>query len=187
MEKVDVKVVDEDILFIPLKDLLGQSFKVNDYQRGYKWDAKEILELLNDVHEHDANNGKYCLQPIIFREFKDNYAKKHVVRIYESNYYILSSTRISGYYVELYTYDWYLNQQEKFCQEFPDFDLKYKQVKGQEDEPCVKFNIKGIESCLFRNFKNGKFELNNESSSIEFETIEEAIGHLKESYHAITN
>jgi uncharacterized protein with ParB-like and HNH nuclease domain len=59
---------DNQILFIPVNDLMGMSFKVKDYQRGYKWGAKEILELLNDIYEHDINNGKYCLQPIIVRE-----------------------------------------------------------------------------------------------------------------------
>ncbi len=57
-----------EIPFIPIRDLIGKSFKVKDYQRGYKWEAKEILELLSDVDEHDANNGKYCLQPVIVRE-----------------------------------------------------------------------------------------------------------------------
>lgn len=59
---------DDQILFIPVKDLMGMSFKVKDYQRGYKWGAKEILELLNDINEHDINDGKYCLQPVIVRE-----------------------------------------------------------------------------------------------------------------------
>lgn len=54
--------------FRPISSLLGKSFVVKDYQRGYKWDKKEILELLNDFNEHEVNEGKYCLQPIIVRE-----------------------------------------------------------------------------------------------------------------------
>lgn len=54
--------------FIPIREIIGKSFKVKDYQRGYKWDRKEIQELLNDVNEHDINFGKYCLQPVIVRE-----------------------------------------------------------------------------------------------------------------------
>jgi uncharacterized protein with ParB-like and HNH nuclease domain len=68
MEKVIVKTEEHDIRFIPLRDIIGKSFRVKDYQRGYKWGEKEILELLNDVYEHDVRNGKYCLQPIIVKE-----------------------------------------------------------------------------------------------------------------------
>lgn len=59
-------------LFIPLRNMIGKSFSVKDYQRGYKWDEKEILELLNDVNEHNPEKGKYCLQPIIVRENIDS-------------------------------------------------------------------------------------------------------------------
>lgn len=153
-----------------------------------KYNETNIITSLNDIILDELPKvkhqyfGMFVENPRLFE-----YAKKHVIRKYESNYYILSSTRISGYYVELYTYDWYLNQLEKFSQEFPDLDLKYIDAKGQEDEPSMKFTISGIESCLLRNCKNGKFELNNESSSIEFETIEDAISHIIESYHAIAN
>ena len=54
--------------FRPISSLLGKSFVVKDYQRGYKWNQKEILELLNDFNDHEVSEGKYCLQPIIVRE-----------------------------------------------------------------------------------------------------------------------
>lgn len=62
------KIIENNDYFRPVKSFLGKSFIVKDYQRGYKWDVKEILELLNDFDNHDINNGKYCLQPIIVRE-----------------------------------------------------------------------------------------------------------------------
>ena len=81
--------------------------------------------------------------------------------------------------LELYTYAWFfLNHKEEFSQEFPSIKLDYHEAKGQEDEPCITFNIRGIERLLFRNCKNGKFEVENESPSIEFETIEEVIDHI---------
>ena len=57
-----------NIFFRPISSLIGKTFVVKDYQRGYKWDKKEILELLNDFNDHNVNEGKYCLQPIIVRE-----------------------------------------------------------------------------------------------------------------------
>ncbi|OYU56722.1 MAG: hypothetical protein CFE25_05710 [Chitinophagaceae bacterium BSSC1] len=58
----NIKAID----FIPINALVGKHFIVKDYQRGYKWDEKEINELLNDVNKH--NKGRYCLQPIIVKE-----------------------------------------------------------------------------------------------------------------------
>ena len=58
----NIKAID----FIPISALVGKHFIVKDYQRGYKWDEKEIKELLNDVSKHQK--GKYCLQPIIVKE-----------------------------------------------------------------------------------------------------------------------
>ncbi|CAM3905756.1 MULTISPECIES: DUF262 domain-containing protein [Flavobacterium] len=57
--------------FRPVSSLIGKTFIVKDYQRGYKWESKEILELLNDFNEHSENDGKYCLQPVIVRENED--------------------------------------------------------------------------------------------------------------------
>ncbi len=76
MEENRIKMNDNENLFRPLNYLLGKSFSVKDYQRGYKWDTKEILELLNDINEHDANRGKYCLQPIIVRMNEINDEKR---------------------------------------------------------------------------------------------------------------
>jgi len=68
MEESLTSKSEEETLFRPVSDLMGMYFSVKDYQRGYKWGAKEILELLNDINEHDINHGKYCLQPVIVRE-----------------------------------------------------------------------------------------------------------------------
>ncbi|MBP7259943.1 MAG: DUF262 domain-containing protein [Bacteroidia bacterium] len=60
--------IPKNIPFEPIRYLLGKSFVVKDYQRGYKWEKKEVLDLLNDIGEHDEADGRYCLQPIIVRE-----------------------------------------------------------------------------------------------------------------------
>lgn len=58
MDKID---------FIPIENLRGLHFIVKDYQRGYKWDSKQMEELIKDIHNHKEDQGKYCLQPIIIR------------------------------------------------------------------------------------------------------------------------
>jgi len=63
-----VENIEETTFFWPISSLIGKSFVVKDYQRGYKWGKKEILELLKDIDEHSPSDGKYCLQPIIIRQ-----------------------------------------------------------------------------------------------------------------------
>ena len=51
--------------FIPISELKGLQFSVEAYQRGYKWESKQIGALLKDIHNH--HEGKYCLQPVIVK------------------------------------------------------------------------------------------------------------------------
>ncbi|MGJ1410135.1 DUF262 domain-containing protein [Sphingobacterium thalpophilum] len=57
----------QSLLLLPVSKLHQLKFVIAGYQRGYKWRKKEILELLNDIHEFDATKGIYCLQPIILK------------------------------------------------------------------------------------------------------------------------
>lgn len=65
----------------------GFTFKIPDYQRGYRWGVNEIKDLLSDINEiKDPERSidvlvgkehieKYCLQPVVFDtvEEKNNY------------------------------------------------------------------------------------------------------------------
>jgi len=49
-----------------IENLKGLSFLVNDYQRGYKWTAREVLDLLEDINSFDPEKQAfYCLQPLV--------------------------------------------------------------------------------------------------------------------------
>ncbi len=51
-----------------IHQLENYHFIVEKYQRGYKWDIRQVEELLNDIEEFDASkNGFYCLQPIVVK------------------------------------------------------------------------------------------------------------------------
>ena len=54
-----------------INELLECSFLIPSYQRGYRWDKRQIVELLNDIFEFipQKAEGKefYCLQPIIVK------------------------------------------------------------------------------------------------------------------------
>jgi len=53
-------------------------FSIPTYQRGYRWDEKNVYELLEDIWEYhvnkrDENYGEYyCLQPIVVMQSNDN-------------------------------------------------------------------------------------------------------------------
>lgn len=51
-------------------DLDGMRFNIPDYQRGYRWETKQINELLDDLLEFDKSKAGafYCLQPLVVVE-----------------------------------------------------------------------------------------------------------------------
>lgn len=56
-------------------DLFDYEFNIPYYQRGYKWEAQEVNELLDDLWEFYRNSDAgqfYCLQPIVVREISGN-------------------------------------------------------------------------------------------------------------------
>jgi uncharacterized protein with ParB-like and HNH nuclease domain len=58
--------------------LLGETFFIPAYQRGYRWDSKQVTDLLEDIMEFtDKPNKKdtdfYCLQPIVVKKDDEQY------------------------------------------------------------------------------------------------------------------
>ena len=45
-------------------------FRVEAYQRGYRWTADEVKRMLEDISEI-PNDHKYCLQPIVVKKVND--------------------------------------------------------------------------------------------------------------------
>jgi hypothetical protein len=58
----------------PVNDLLKDTFVVPDYQRGYRWTPKEVIELMDDIWSFFSENQNsrkevyYCLQPLVVIE-----------------------------------------------------------------------------------------------------------------------
>lgn len=58
--------------------LINKKFYVPTYQRGYRWDVKQVEDLLNDLYEfkNTANTSAgefYCLQPIVVKKNGEKY------------------------------------------------------------------------------------------------------------------
>ena len=55
-----------------IENFRGFHFLVKDYQRGYKWTATEVRQLLDDLNEFEPKENEfYCLQPIIINVDND--------------------------------------------------------------------------------------------------------------------
>jgi uncharacterized protein with ParB-like and HNH nuclease domain/uncharacterized protein YejL (UPF0352 family) len=56
-----------------ISELLGMTFFIPSYQRGYRWDEQQVTDLLNDIRDFKTENDNwYCLQPLVVKKNKEN-------------------------------------------------------------------------------------------------------------------
>lgn len=56
-----------------IEELLDFDFKIDAYQRGYRWDTAQVFSLLTDIHEFTPGfQSFYCLQPLVVRKIDNN-------------------------------------------------------------------------------------------------------------------
>lgn len=98
-----------------IPDLLGKRYYIPEYQRGYRWEAKQIRDLLDDLFAFftDGHNGSfYCLQPIVVKaivrdgqdwyEVIDGQQRLTTLRVIMQ---VLDSTRGSFFMSQQHSYD----------------------------------------------------------------------------------
>jgi hypothetical protein len=67
-----------DLRLRSIFDLLTERFSIPSYQRGYRWESRQVEALLNDLaafqlSSRQANPNKfYCLQPVVVRRRPEN-------------------------------------------------------------------------------------------------------------------
>ncbi len=68
--------------------LLENKFYIKDYQRGYRWESKQVQDLLNDINNFDDENHKlkYCLQPLIVKPIEEIESSRSLSKILNINY-----------------------------------------------------------------------------------------------------
>jgi len=67
---LDLKTIQE------ILNIENNNFYIPSYQRGYRWDKQQVIDLLNDIYEF-TNKKKiqgefYCLQPVVVLFDEDN-------------------------------------------------------------------------------------------------------------------
>ena len=69
--------MSKELCLKTIEDFRDFHFLVKDYQRGYKWTATEVRQLLDDLNEFEPKENEfYCLQPIVIKADND---KKEVI------------------------------------------------------------------------------------------------------------
>ena len=56
-----------------IPELLDKKYYIPEYQRGYRWEKQQVLDLLNDLMTYFSGRTQgqfYCLQPIVVKEIE---------------------------------------------------------------------------------------------------------------------
>lgn len=127
---------------------------------------QDIEKQLNDIIENYINDSTN-ISKLIKNAKLLQYPEKNHIRIYDKGYYLLSKTRIYGFFKEVQTYDWY-TENKLFCR---DNSITYEDGKGEDHNPGIF--IKKIKKKIIIDWKSLKFRFEDET--ILFDTIEEIL------------
>lgn len=63
-------ISNNDLQLLAIPQLMRKHFFIPDYQRGYRWEEKQVYQLLEDLWKYfkEGVNGFYCLQPIVAKQ-----------------------------------------------------------------------------------------------------------------------
>ena len=63
-----------NITTLSIKELKGKHFFIPDYQRGYRWSIKQVMDLLEDIDTFEPSDSAsiYCLQPLVVKNRNAN-------------------------------------------------------------------------------------------------------------------
>ena len=72
---------NNEISLKPVKELLGMNFFIPDYQRGYRWEKQQAIDLLEDIYSfalkpNHESEEIYCIQPLVVSEKADDILAK---------------------------------------------------------------------------------------------------------------
>ena len=96
------------------------------------------------------------------------YCQKNHIRKHNQGYYLLNSTRIFGYYNEVFTYNWYLQNKEAYSH-----NIEYISGKGEDELRSTGIKIDN-NVLVYYDFEIEKFKVDFNKNK-EFELIEDAI------------
>lgn len=135
-----------------------------------------LQSLLTIIKEEKGKTVSFFYSKLVTNPDLFDYPKQNVLRNYGKNYYLLNSSRIFGYFVELETYNWFLKNVNG-CNSLPNYTINYEYVKGRDNEPGVILKKGRSKKLLLKNHQTGKFYFTNDKIN-EYTTITKAISTL---------
>ena len=88
--------MENDIKLFTINEIIKEKFFIPSYQRGYRWEKRQVTDLLNDIWEFSQQEKKkneyYCLQPIVVKKKDDKWelidGQQRLTTIYIILYYL---------------------------------------------------------------------------------------------------
>jgi len=155
---------------VSISELLDKKFFIPAYQRGYRWQKQQVLDLLEDIkrfYEEDFN-GFYSLQPLVVKREQDRYrvidGQQRLTTIYiilsylnKARKIIFNDTRLFElqYETRPQSQEFLENKLAEGSDENPDFyymSQAYRTIKGWFEEN--KINIADFLNALLKHSKD---------------------------------
>lgn len=115
------------------------------------------------------------------------YSKQHHIRFFDHTCLLLNSSKISGYAVELFTWDWFTKRDSLAYQNHLEIDFDYYQGRGENDIPGLIVNMKGQAYKIICQRYTGGYSIfykNDDHflshSDLKFNSILESIEHINQ-------
>lgn len=75
-------IPNNDLQLLAIPQLMKKHFFIPDYQRGYRWEEKQVYQLLEDLWKYFKEGvkqslGFYCLQPIVAKQCTQETVEKY--------------------------------------------------------------------------------------------------------------
>lgn len=153
-----------DTKFDYLKNVIDQTNLDKDIQQ-------QLNDLIQNYNSNLTNRIKLIKNPELLK-----YPESNHIRVYDKGYYLLSKTRIYGFFKEVFTYDWFISN-KNFCK---NNSIEYVDGKGEDSNPGLF--IKSINKKIIIDSKSLKYKFEDEENL--FDTVDEI---LKQNHYAITN
>ena len=82
MNMSNESIQNNDLQLLAIPQLMKKHFFIPDYQRGYRWEEKQIYQLLEDLWKYFKDgmkkpSGFYCLQPIVAKKCSQETIEKY--------------------------------------------------------------------------------------------------------------
>lgn len=131
----------------------------------------QLKDLITNYNATETNRCKLIKNSELLK-----YPEKNHIRIYDKGYYLLSKTRIYGFFKETLTYDWYV-ENKSYCE---NNSIEYINGKGENSDPGLF--VKSINKKIIVDSKSLKYKIEDEDNL--FDTVEEI---LRNNHYDITN